>query len=275
MKQKLMAPLSITIVVLFCTAFECATGSSGSSGGNSSGTTSYYFDSVDLFYDFSSHHSNMTDLYLDAGELYVAHDTNPVELNGHIYSLYKILQNSDNYSAERKPMVKISINTCGGDSVSYLCSKDDLGDSYVQNIPDYGAQINSLKVDVESITTASNALRLCWSKTFDLQQSWWELYSDKILSGEAGIKVKGYVKCIGSDEIIIVRQKNDGYQVNTYLHPDVMEVSSIDCDVEIVITSATDSPTLEQPIYIDGDYNHHVGWDEPLAITIIQPVPEP
>ena len=274
MKRKLIFPLTVAAFILFCTAFECESGSAAS-GGREPGTTSYFFESVDLLYDFSSKNTSWRDMARDAGDLYVAHGTNPTEFKGSISSLYKILENSDNYYADNKPKVEITINTYGGDEITYLCDKYDVGDNYVQNIPDYSGQINSLIVKVESIRTSSNALRLCWSKTFDLQHSSWELYSDKILSGDAQIKVGGYSKCLGSDEVVIVRRRNGEYQVNTFLEPDVLEVSGIDCDVEIVTSPSASSPTLEQPIYINGNYDSHTKWDEPLAIIVVEPLPEP
>lgn len=255
---------------------SCTTNNGGGNGSStSSGTTTYSFESVKLFYDFSNSQNSWAAKLLDAGDLHQAHSTDPSAFSGSINSLSRILEKSDNYIAERKPKVEIIINSFSDGDTTFVCTKDDVSDTYVQNIPDYGCQIQSLIVKVQSIMTPSNNLILRWEKTFDLQGEWWSLNSSRILEDNATITVGGYTKYAASNEVIIVRVRNGEYQVNTYLQPDVLEVSGLDCDVEFVTTPATSSPTLEQPIYNDGNYDELLLWDEPLAISDILPVPNP
>lgn len=285
MTRKYLTPVVIVAVALLCTAYECDNcNSSGSSGGSSGGgnsgdsggstttityNASYEFESVNLRYNYSSRHNSWQDMYLDAGDLYQAHGTDPTKLEGVITNLYNILENSDNYSGENKPKVEITFKTSDGKSTTHSCTKDDVGSNYVQNLPNFGTQINSMIVKVESITTPSNALKLCWSKTFDFNQSWWDFVEDKALSGNAKIEVGGYSKCIGSDRIFIARKVADEYVLVSYYEPTLLDGPVIDCDVEIVTTPIVTSPTLEGPIYINGKFDQQVMWAEPVALQVI------
>lgn len=272
MVRKYLTPVAVVVVTLLCTANKCDDSNSGGNSGNSGGsttTTTYEFESVNLRYDFSSRHDTWTNMYADAGDLYQAHGTNPTELKGVINNLYNILENSDNYSEDKKPKVEITFKTSDGKTHIHQCTKDDVGSDCVQNLPDFGAQINSMIVKVESITTASNALRLYWSKTFDLQQSTWHFFEDKALSGNARIEVGGYSKCIGSDRILIARKVADEYVLVSYTEPTLFDSPVIDCDVEIVTTPVVTSPTLEGPIYINGKFDQQVMWAEPVALQMI------
>ena len=272
MVRKYLTPVAIVVVTLLCTAHKCDDSNSGGNGGNSGGsttTTTYEFESVNLRYDISSSSDSWSKMYQDAGDLYQAHGTDPTKLKGVINNLYNILENSDNYSDRNKPKVEMTFKTSDGNSKTHPCTKDDVGSNYVQNLPDYGAQINSMIVKVESITTPSNALRLYWSKSFDLNQSWWDLVEDKALSGNAQIEVGGYSKCIGSDRIFIARKIADEYVLVSYYEPTLLDSPVIDCDVEIVTTPIVTSPTLEGPIYINGKFDQQVIWAEPVALQMI------
>lgn len=281
MIRKYLTPIVIVAVTLLCTAYKCDNcNSSGSSGGGNSGNSggstttitydaTYEFESVNLRYDISSTSDSWSKMYQDAGDLYQAHGTDPMELKGVINNLYNILENSDNYSDRNKPKVEITFKTSDGNSTTHPCTKDDVGSNYVQNLPNFGAQINSMIVKVESITTPSNALRLYWSKSFDLNQSWWDFVEDKALSGNAQIEVGGYSKCIGSDRIFIARKIADEYVLVSYYEPTLLDSPVIDCDVEIVTTPIVTSPTLEGPIYINGKFDQQVIWAEPVALQMI------
>ena len=276
-------------IILICTLTscfsECSSNSGNGGGGNNghnghspdeperiiSNDATYEFESVNLTYDLSNKHNTWTYLYLDTGDLYRAHGTDPTELKGSINNLYNILEYSDDYSESYKPKIEITIQPVGKEAVVHSCTKDDVGANYVCNLPNYGAQINSLIVKVESITTTANQIRLCWSKSFDLHQSWWQSVEDKALSGDAEIVVGGYAKCIASNDILITREVNGEYILVSYTDADFLEGNVIDCDVQITTSPAVTSPTLEGAIYIDGSYDEGIEWEEPTALQIVEP----
>lgn len=217
-------------------------------------------------------------MYIDAGELYVAHDVNPTELSGAITRLNTILYNESNYPEERKPEIKVTINPVGYAPVVHLCSANDVYEKGIANLPNYGINVSSFIVSVKSITTSTepaHGLTLCWSKSFDLNQQWWDYYSDKNLIANASVTVLGYTKSTLSDNIVLLRK---GKSMDEYrLVASGSEILGhnkdriIECDVEFLLPEKYNIPSvLDSPIYVGNGFNRHVSWDSPEYAIVIK-----
>lgn len=281
--KRTLFSLGIASVVILSTSGACdSSGSgSGSSGGGSQTITNdaiYTFESVNLRYDFSSKHNAWNDMYYDASELYVAHDVDPTKLSGTITRLNRILLNENNYPTERKPEIKVTINPAGYDPVIHICSANDIGENFIGNLPNYGVAVNSLIVSVKSITTSSfpaHGLSLCWSKSFDLNQEWWDFYGDQNLNGNASVTVLGYTKSSLDGDIVLLRRVGgiNEYQLVTY-GEDLSDLYSnngvFECDVEFLPPNNHNNPHIwDAPIFIEDGFDNNATWNAPEAATII------
>lgn len=256
---------SFAATIIFVTASTCDSNSSGSSGNSS--TTSYEFESVNLFYDFSQ---TTTDPYIDAGEFHAAHGIDPTKTKGKITNLREILLREADYPQYRKPAITITINHSSGEH-KHHCIDSEIGSNRVDNIPDYGANINSLIVEIKSILTEHNQTQMFWSKMFDLNGQWWSSVEDTALSGEAEIKTYGYSKVIGSNLIYQVRKRDrDSYEVVSYIEPAIMTGEVINCDVEFVTSEPPRFPIIgDLPIYRNGERDYSIKWSEPESVKFL------
>ncbi len=273
-KTKHVVFILATSIISMSSLSECSNSSSGSGNTGIQYDATYTFESVNLKYDFSvdEYDDNFMLVQQDAGEFYQAHDTDPTTTSGEITDLCKILQRSDNYNNERKPKITATIRPAsGGAPIVHNCSPNDVGNNYVQNLPNLGSNISSILIKVESITTEANQLRLIWSKSFDLNQQWWENIEDTALSGDAEITVGGYTKVMSDNKIFLLRQTDEGYYVIvSYIDEDIMNDGEVDCDVQIIRSRPIPPPgDLDRPIFMDGRLTDSVGWDEPLVGQIV------
>lgn len=261
----------LTVVIVFTTASICDS-SSGDNSPEGSNTETYNFESVELQYDFSNVGSIFNDITQDAREFYEAHNTDVMATKGTINNLRNIIWKVNEYDEEHKPCIIVKIKPAsGGDTVTYECKSDDVGNNYVSNLPNYGVNVSSIIVMVESITTEANGIRLKWSKGFDLNQQWWESIEDTALSGDAEITVTGYTKVMDNGRILVVRMTEDGYyQIVSYAEPELLnEYGVVDCDVEIVSSNSTSSPSIKfRPIFKEGSMDGTLSWSEPEAIML-------
>ncbi len=258
--------LILSGIVLVSSASSCDGDSNGSNQTVQNDAT-YEFESISLMYDIPQKLDDFTRLDGDLGELSIAHGINGTEFQGVINDLNSILVNEGNYPVNRKPEIKITMKLYDNTMIEHYCSKNDIGNNYVQNIPNYGANIINLQVSVKSILTSLHSLQLCWKKTFDLTNSqWWEPNLDKALSGNADVDVIGYTKYAGSDGQYFVRNKNGTYEMASYVHedmfPDLFEAEII------VTTPEITPPNMFKPIYVGGELNEDVEWDSPGIVEI-------
>ena len=260
---------SLATLMILSTASICE---NSNDGGSSNELITYEFESVALKYNIGDIDSSTHMFLNDLGELSVAHYLDGTQTQGTISNLTDILCNAENYDGDKKPCISVTIYPAsGGNPYVHNCTKDDVGNNYVQNIPNYGTNINSLIVKVESITTEANQMRLKWSKSFDLNQQWWESIEDTALSGEAKITVAGYTKVMDNGRILVVRMTEEGYyQIVSYAEPELLnEYGVVDCDVEIVSSNSTSSPSIKfRPIFKEGSMDGTLSWSEPEAIML-------
>lgn len=258
---------------LLLTSSSCSDSGSNSGSGNSQEIQydqTYEFKSVNLKYDLSQYNNWNNNIYSDMAELGNAHSLVGTELSGSIDNLVNILQHIDNYPKERQPEIKVTIKPTGENPVEHICNKNDIGNNYVTNLPNYGINVNTLIISVKSITTLEHQIQLCWSKSFDLNQQWWENYSDKYLHGAAEVKIGFYVKSNLSDDLLVMREvdgKHILYPVNGI---NSFEDGFIECDFEITNSSESDiiTPTLEGPVYINGTTSSNIAWDKPTVVRL-------
>ena len=273
--SKLFLPFGMLLTVIVSTANTCESSSSGSGssgGGSGPKTATYTFDNIKLSYDLESAQKEWESLTADLGELAIAHGLNGTKSWGAITNLQEILRNEDQYPDDCKPEIKIKIQPQGEDPVTHLCSQSDVGDNYVQNIPDYGANINSMVVSIKSITTVAHKVQLCWSKTFNLNQQRWDDYPDKNLNITANVTVGAYVQCPSTNHTALLRSTGDGEEYDVLdVDEDVcLEEDIVECEVEpIPIEDVLLSPTLDQPIYINGIFTTQYEWKRPIAVVIL------
>ena len=271
--SKLYLLFGILLAVIVSTANTCES-SSGSSGGNSEPKyTTYEFNQIKLSYDLKSKEDSFLSLSADLGELALAHGVDGTKKSGAITNLQEILRNEAQYPDARKPEIKITIQPQAEDPVIHFCSQSDVGDNYVQNIPDYGANVNSMVVSIKSITTKAHKVQLCWSKTFDLNQQWWDNYSGKDLSMAANVTVGAYTKCSSNNHTALLRSTGDGEEYEVLdIDEDVCLEEEIDeCEVDpIPVEEVLLSPTLDRPIYINGAFTTQYEWKRPIAVVILE-----
>lgn len=262
-----------------CNKNNSSSGSS-SEGGNSSGgsgntiqyNATYEFESVNLEYDFSGASNGLNNISIDAGEFYQFHGTDPTKTQGTITNLYNIIENVDFVEENsRKPKIEVTIKpSYGGGDIVHTCSVEDVGSNYVQNLPNIGPNINSIIVKIESITTQANNLRLIWSKTFDLNQQWWESVEDTALSGEAEVRFISYTKIIGGNTILLLRPTGDGcYTIISCVESNVMTNGVVECDIEFIKSNIVNPPGLDRPIFVGGQLVDSVEWVQPLAAQLV------
>ena len=262
--------------MIFSTANTCESSSNGSgSSGGSAGpkTATYTFDKINLSYNLDPAQNQWGPLTADIGELAVAHGLDGTTSKGVITNLQEILRNEDRYPDARKPEIKITIQPQGEDPVTQVCSQSDVGENYIQNIPDYGANINSMVVSIKSITTVAHKVQLCWSKTFNLNQQWWDNYSDKDLSMTAKVTVGAYTKCSSTNHTALLRSTGDGeeYDVLDVGEDVCLEEDIVECEVDpIPAEEVLLSPTLDRPIYINGNFTTQYEWKKPIAVVILE-----
>ena len=260
---------------LLLTSGSCS--DSGADSGSGSGNSqeirydqTYEFKSVNLKYDLSQYNNWNNNLYSDMAELSIAHSVPGNELAGSVDNLVNILQYVENYPVERQPEIKVTIKPAGEYPVEHICDKNDIGNNYVTNLPNYGINVNSLIVSVKSITTTEHQIQLCWSKSFDLNQQWWDNYSDKYLNGAAEVNIGFYVKSKLSDDLLVMREVEGKY----FLYPvngiDVNGDEVVECDFEIVNSSEYEivTPTLEGPVYVNGTPSSDIVWDKPTVVRL-------
>ena len=270
-------PFSLLFTVIVATANTCesSSGGSSSSGGESGqrGTKTYTFSQIKLSYDLRPEEDTFLSLSADIGELAQAHGVDGTKKSGVITNLQEILRNEDRYPDARKPEIKITIQPQGEDPVTQVCSQSDVGENYIQNIPDYGANINSMVVSIKSITTIAHKVQLCWSKTFNLNQQWWDNYSDKDLSMTAKVTVGAYTKCSSTNHTALLRSTGDGeeYDVLDVGEDVCLEEDIVECEVDpIPAEEVLLSPTLDRPIYINGNFTTRYEWKKPIAVVILE-----
>ncbi len=257
--------------ILTVTAFSCDDNNDNSGSSEIQYNAIYNFDSVNLKYDFSSADNDLNDIYNDAGDLYVAHGTDPNKTHGTITDLQEILRNSNNYSEDRKPKIAVTINPAsGGNIIEHNCQSEDIGSNYISKLPNLDSNISTMIVKVESITTYLNNIRLIWSKTFDFNNGWWDAVEDKALSGRAEITVGGYTKVVGNNRIYLVRITDEGlYQIVSYMEPEIMTNEVIECDVEIEEAEKNQFPGLsDRPIFKEDKPDGGINWNEPDMIIL-------
>lgn len=273
--SKLILPFGWLITVIVTTANTCESSSSGSGssgGGVGPKTATYTFDKVNLSYNLEPAQNQWGTLTTDIGELAMAHGLDGTTLKGAITNLQEILRNEDRYPDARKPEIKITIQPQGEDPMIHYCLQSDIGGNYVQNIPDYGANVNSMVVSIKSITTEARKVQLCWSKTFNLTQQWWDNYSDKDLSMTATVTIGAYTKCSSTNHTALLRSTGDGeeYDVLDVDEDICLEEDIVECEVDpIPVEEVQLSPTLDRPIYINGDFTTQFEWKRPIAVVIL------
>ncbi len=277
--RKSLYTLGVILVFILSTSGSCDnSSSSGGSDGTIKNNACYSFDRVYLLYDFSSKHNTWNNMYYDASELFEAHDTDPTSLSGAITRLTTILYNKNNYPDERKPEIKVTINPVGYEPVIHFCSENDVTDDKIGNLPDYGRDVSSFIVSIKSITTTSypaHGLTLCWSKTFQLNQQWWDYYKDKNLNAKANVTVLGYTKNSLSKNVVLLRKEKsiDGYRL-IESEPQLFDFDEdeiIECEVEFLPPEKYDIPSvLNAPVYVGKDFNKLVSWESPQRAIIIE-----
>ena len=83
-------------------------------------------------------------------ELGNAHSLVGTELSGSIDNLVNILQHIDNYPKERQPEIKVTIKPTGENPVEHICNKNDIGNNYVTNLPNYGINVNTFNSSLKN-----------------------------------------------------------------------------------------------------------------------------
>lgn len=267
---KMLFPVMIIALFFFCTASTCSDSGSSTSGGNDGPdpivgyNATYEFNSVNLLYDFSYLDNSFNFMNYDAAELYRAHDVDPTKFDGSITNLRNIVFYEDNYDWEHKPSITIQFFPQGGNPLRHGCSLNDVGDKYIMNCPDFGANLNSFIVTIKSIKTQEHGLQLFWSKTFDLNNSWWETYiGDHNLNGNADITVTSYTKSDLREGHILLRREGDAYELLACAADVELNDGIIECDVEIVFHEEFIEPTLDRDIIVDGEPVDDIVWDAP------------
>ena len=267
--QHVLYALSISLICIFTTASACDDDSSGSGGGNDEirNDATYEFEKVNLVYEIPEEADyGLTRYDGDLGELSSAHGIDPTAFSGTIDNLSNILLYEQNYVQDRKPEIKVTMKLYDNSVVEHKCSKHDIGNNYVQNIPNYGANVINLIVSVKSIKTTLHNMQLCWTKSFDLSETqWWDPNLDKVLSGKAEVTILGYTKYAGSDDQLFVRDKNGTYEIATY----VRDYSLINVpDSDLIIELPETPPIKALPVNREGKIADDIEWDSPVAIKV-------
>lgn len=258
----------VSLAYILSTASACDGDSSGSGGGSDEirNDATYEFEKVNLVYEIPEESGTLTSIYVDLGELSMAHWIDGTKLNGTITDLNNILYFEEDYPEDRKPEIKVTMKLYDNTIVEHKCSKHDIGNNYVQNIPNYGANVINLTVSVKSIKTTLHNMQLCWTKAFDLTNTqWWDPNLDKALSGDAKVTILGYTKYLGDDDQLFVRDKNGTYEIATY----IKDYSLINTpDTNLIIELPDTPPIKAMPIYKEGKIADDIEWDSPIAVRV-------
>lgn len=273
----MLFPLAITTLFFFCTAGTCNNPGSSTSGSGGDDVfqpirsdATYEFKSVKLLYDFRYLDNSFNFMNGDAGELYQAHDVDPTKFYGSITNLRNILLNEDNYELEYKPSITIKFFPQNEGPIRHCCTLNDIGENYITNCPNYGANLNSFIVCIKSIKTQEHGLTLYWSKTFDLNNSWWDSYDvDHNLNGTADITVTSYSKSDLQEGYVLIRKKGNAYELLACAENVEISNGTIECDVEIVFDEEFIEPTLNKDLIINGERVDDVVWDGPKRGKIL------
>ena len=277
------AAISVSTVIIFLTAGKCNSGSGNSSNNGGNKTRDYTFESVALSYSLSNDFDRTGDL----GDLYAAHGVDPTKTQGVITSLAEILRYEDNYSEERKPSIEFTINPVGEESKSWPCHNGDVGDNYIKDVPDYGPRIGTATIEIKSVVTYHLKKQLRWTKTFYVNEQWW----DDIDNGLCveGLILDAYVKsyCPSGSGWVGPQEEeehtgpqdepeDDGEDWDCEIIElgDDVDINEDEEGVEIEVIEEEEysaiTPTLDRPIYINGDYSNTAEWNSPKTVKIVK-----
>lgn len=263
-------PLFLMALFILLTSENCSnsSSSSGSDACSPSSIRSYEFERVYLKYDFSGKHNMWNNLYLDAGDLAMAHYTDGTQLSGYIDNLYDILANEANYPNERKPEIRLTFKPVSCEDKVVICKQADVSINAIDNVPEYGVGLSSLIIKIKSIKTYSHNLQLVWSKTFDINQQWWDSVKDKDIVAGGSVSIESYTKSEVEQGLVLIRPKDEDYEVVGNCCEGNMIYIPSDFDLEDSDEEWVSPPTLDGKVYIEGEYSDDYVWDKPIAVDL-------
>lgn len=191
------------------------------------------------------------------------------ERKGEIRDLMAIVQGNDyGFDSSRKPICRVTVTgtDCTGNVIKNYSSVNDVMGNLVRGVPDFGLQLQAMKIEIKTIKTTGHELQLGWEASLDQKQ----------IAGYVVIDKNATIKCTRTAYFIIgprhnllpVRKRlDDGVVVFDPVENCIRDFElRDDAEYQVVEPPISISPTLEKKIYTDGGFEEKVKWSEPTLI---------